>query len=198
MLSDKYSQAIIVPTAVKPVKRGQGRQKRLDSLIQKSHNFKGFGDAFDQKDVHWYCLEWKRETVDDDDLIELHWIKVLPPKGKDRKWLTVVMRASFENGVPEGFTVEDLLAAMYLCEQKETTKFTENGCNCAFMFACKKKGDLSIRPPIGQLYGSWRGENENVVIPYQSTMNAIIFKFVALDEIVPCDQVTLFNRKLKR
>ena len=167
-----------------------GLKKRINKARAKSLNPKGFGQPISNEFL-WYSIEWNRETDDDVDLIELHWIKVERPCPSRRNRFRIAMDHA---QVPSWLTVEDFLATLYMGKCTDDRAMAEKGVNAGFLFRASRKGDCQIRDVVAQVFGAW----DDQPIPPQDLVNVMAWQYVALDEVVPGEMVTLANRRLIR
>jgi hypothetical protein len=167
-----------------------GLKRRIAKSRAKSLDPKGFGQNTSNK-FAWYSIEWNKENDNDAELVELHWIKVERPCSSRRRRFQVAMDHA---QVPDNLSVEDFLSVLYLGKCTEDKRLIDLGVNAGFLFRASKKGDCTIRDVVAQVFGVWTDE----AIPEEDIVNVMAWQYVALDEVVPGEQVNLANRRLIR
>jgi hypothetical protein len=164
-----------------------GCRKRFAKARNKALNYKGFGHRIpaDSDKTHWYYIEYNRETEDEEELIELHWLKVQEPNTKAKGFLRNVMHLVGAERI--GISETDFIAISWLGWAMSTEEIAEKKINMAFLFPASKLGDTGIRLPIAHAEGLQDYHDPDIL--------ALVFRFCEIDRVLLGSEVSLLKRK---
>jgi hypothetical protein len=146
------------------------------SVIQKSQNFKGFGDPTVSQISHWYEIEY----LEGEDLIELHWLKIADPCKAEKQKLR-------QNMIESGFYVDgagetDFLALIHL----GLTEYPKNSDLALLYRATKRHQSNTIKLAIAEI-----GKDVIVDNLYLKTLH---LKYCQVTDVIVGEKVTLSYR----
>lgn len=155
------------------------KKHRINQLHNKAKNFKGFGQPTTDKKVSWYEIEYH----DHDDLIELHWVKIIDPSKAEKTRLRQnMMHLGYD--VP-GAGESDFLALIWMGVYSPPSKAVT-----AYLYrATKCYQSHTIKEPIACLDLDSIREISNKYV------KTLLFNYCQLVDIIPGDRVTLTNRR---
>ncbi|WP_107670355.1 hypothetical protein [Cyanothece sp. BG0011] len=152
---------------------------RLKKHVEKAQNFKGFGSPLVSEKCSWFEIEYLSE----DDLLELHWLKVSHPNKGEKKRLRANMQML---GYDEpGASEMDFLALLY----SGTTNPPEGTKETCLYRATKCYQSNTIKKPISVIVADERAEINNLYV------KSLLFKYCKVVAIIPGERVTLTCRK---
>lgn len=159
-------------------KLSTGRRSRFNLLKRKAEKNKGFGDVT----VSGKCRYYEIEFLKDDELIELHWLKIAEPSREEKMRLRMVM-VQAKMDVP-GATEYDFLAMLHL----GLSIFPRDTDSALAYRASRLYQSGVIKCPFGEVIRDEYHLNN----PFLSTMT---LKYCKIVDVVDGVNVTLSNRR---
>ncbi len=155
------------------------KKTRIQKVFDKAQNYKGFGKSNINKKIAWYEIEYHSN----DDLIELHWLKIIHPSRAEKERLRYNM-SHLGYDVP-GAGETDFLALMWAGIKNPPKDAVE----AQLYRATKCYQSNTIKEAIAVVYTDSFREITNKYV------KTLLFNYCQLIDVVPGNRVSLTNRR---